>query len=102
MRKEKVSEGSRTEREAELGCGLSWSPGSVGSHRELWSLDCTMELPPSLFEAKDPFVLLSQSVTGCAPLPGAEELLNFPGNSRLGNSHLASGNSPEKEAAVSY
>ena len=65
-------------------------------------MDCTTELTPSLLEAKGPFVPLQHSVIGCGPHPGAEELLNFPGNSMLGNSHLAKGNSPEKEAAVSH
>lgn len=69
---------------------------------ELWSMDCSTELPPALFEAKGPFVPLHQSIIGCGPRPGAEELLNFPGNSRLGHSHSASGKSPEKEAAVSH
>lgn len=31
------------------------------------------------------------------PHPGAEELLKFPGNSRLSNSHLAKGSSPERK-----
>lgn len=101
LRKEKVREGglrkgSRGRVWSQLESSLIWS------HRELWSLDCTRELPPSLFEAKGPFVLLSQSVFGYEPRPGAEELLNFPDNSRLGNSHLAKGNSLEKEAAVSH
>lgn len=65
-------------------------------------MDCSTELPPALSEAKGPLVPLYQSVIGYGPHPGAKELLNFPGNSRLGNSHLAKGYSPEKETAVSH
>lgn len=61
----------------------------------------TLPTPP-FSEAKGPFVPLHQSVIGCGPHPEAKELLNFPGNSRIGNSHLAKSNSPEKEAAVSH
>lgn len=57
---------------------------------------------PCPLEAKDPFVPLHQPGIGCGPHLKAEELLNFPGSSRLGNSHLTNGNSLEKEAAVSH
>lgn len=41
-------------------------------------MDCTMELPPSLFEAKGSFVLLSQSAIG--HIEGKKSCLNSQAN----------------------